>query len=351
MKLADFDFDLPEALIALRPVKPRPASRMLVACGTETEDAHVHDLPGWLRPGDMLVYNDTRVIPARLFGTRHRDSTDGPGVAKIEVTLIHRDDAARWTALARPAKRLKPGDRIRFDGDLSASVAAKGEAGEVTLEFDRSGADLDAGIATAGVMPLPPYIAQRRAADARDTQDYQTIFARRLGAVAAPTAALHFDETLLAALAVRGVLSATLTLHVGAGTFLPVKTDDLAEHKMHSEWGEITTRAADAINAARAAGGRIIAVGTTALRLLESAATADGQVAPFEGETDIFITPGYRFQVVDGLMTNFHLPHSTLFMLVSALMGRERMQSLYAHAIAGGYRFYSYGDSSLLLPE
>ena len=350
MKLADFDFDLPEALIALRPVKPRPASRMLVACGPETHDAHVHDLPGWLRPGDMLVFNDTKVIPARLFGQRHRDTADGPGVAKIEVTLIHRDDAARWTALARPAKRLKPGDRIQFGGDLSAGVATKGEAGEVALVFDRGGADLDAAIAAAGVMPLPPYIAQRRAADARDTQDYQTIFARRPGAVAAPTAALHFDATLLAALAARGVLSATLTLHVGAGTFLPVKTDNLADHRMHSEWGEITPEAADTINAARAAGGRIIAVGTTALRLLESAATPEGRVAPFTGETDIFITPGYRFRVIDGLMTNFHLPRSTLFMLVSALMGRQRMQALYAHAIAQGYRFYSYGDSSLLLP-
>jgi S-adenosylmethionine:tRNA ribosyltransferase-isomerase len=290
-----------------------------------------------------------------LFGERRRASADGSGVAKIEVTLIHRDDDARWTALARPARRLAPGDRIRFgpdiDGALAAEVAEKREAGEIALTFDRGGADLDAAIAGAGVMPLPPYIAQRRAADARDAEDYQTIFARRLGAVAAPTASLHFDQALMAALAARGVLSTRLTLHVGAGTFLPVKTENIAEHRMHAEWGEITGEAADAVNAARAAGGRIIAVGTTALRLLESAASPDGHLSPFRGDTDIFITPGYRFRVIDGLMTNFHLPRSTLFMLVSALMGRARMQALYAHAIGAGYRFYSYGDASLLLPE
>ncbi len=351
MKLSDFDFDLPETLIALRPVRPRPASRLLVARGDGTHDSHVRDLAGWLRPGDMLVFNDTRVIPARLSGERRRASADGTGLAKIEVTLIHRDGDARWTALARPAKRLTPGDRIRFGGGLSAEVASKGEAGEIVLDFDRGGADLDAAIAATGVMALPPYIARRRAADARDAQDYQTIFARRPGAVAAPTAALHFDQTLMAALAARGVLSARLTLHVGAGTFLPVKTDNIAEHRMHAEWGEITPRTAEAVNAARAAGGRIVAVGTTALRLLESAAGPGGLVAPFSGETAIFITPGYRFRAVDGLMTNFHLPRSTLFMLVSALMGRARMQALYAHAIGAGYRFYSYGDASLLLPE
>ena len=355
MKLSDFDFDLPEHLIALRPVRPRPASRLLVAQGGETHDFHVRDLAGRLRPGDMLVFNDTRVIPARLFGERRRASADGSGVAKIEVTLIHRDSAARWTALARPAKRLAPGDRIRFGGGLSAEVAEKREAGEIALDFDRGGADLDAAIAGTGVMPLPPYIAQRRAADAQDMQDYQTIFARRPGAVAAPTASLHFDEALVAELAARGVLATHLTLHVGAGTFLPVKTENIAEHRMHAEWGEITPQSAAAVNAARAAGGRIIAVGTTALRLLESAAAADGTggsvVGPFTGETDIFITPGYRFRAVDGLMTNFHLPRSTLFMLVSALMGRARMQALYAHAIDTGYRFYSYGDASLLLPE
>lgn len=349
MKLSDFDFELPEHLIALRPAKPRPTSRMLVARGAKTDDCQVRDLPGWLRPGDMLVFNDTKVIPARLFGERRREVIHGPGVAKIEVTLIRRDDASRWTALARPAKRLAPGDRVQFGGGLTAEVAEKRGAGEVTLGFDRSGADLDAAIAGAGVMPLPPYIAQRRAADAQDTQDYQTIFARRPGAVAAPTAALHFDDALMTALAVQGVLSACLTLHVGAGTFLPVKTDIVAEHRMHAEWGQIDRHTAAAINAARAAGGRIIAVGTTALRLLESAATADGMVKPFTGETAIFITPGYRFRAIDGLMTNFHLPRSTLFMLVSALMGPERMQEIYAHAVAKGYRFYSYGDSSLLL--
>jgi len=354
MKLSDFDFDLPEHLIALRPVRPRPAARLLVARGDETDDSHVRDLAGWLRPGDMLVFNDTRVIPARLFGERHRASADGSGVAKIEVTLIHRDGNARWTALARSAKRLRPGDRIHFGSDvgggLSAEVTSKGTAGEIALAFDRSGDDLDAAIAGTGVMPLPPYIAQRRAADARDTQDYQTVFAQRPGAVAAPTAALHFDQALLATLAERGVLSTRLTLHVGAGTFLPVKTENVAEHRMHAEWGEISPETAEAVNAAHAAGGRIIAVGTTSLRLLESAAGPDGKVAPFSGETDIFITPGYRFRVIDGLMTNFHLPRSTLFMLVSALMGRARMQALYAHAIGHGYRFYSYGDASLLLP-
>ncbi|MFQ5567282.1 MAG: tRNA preQ1(34) S-adenosylmethionine ribosyltransferase-isomerase QueA [Paracoccaceae bacterium] len=351
MKRSDFDFDLPEHLIALRPVRPRPAARLVVARGAETHDAHVRDLPAWLCPGDMLVFNDTRVIPARLGGERRRASADGAGLAKIEVTLIHRDGAARWTALARPAKRLRPGDRIHFDDGLTAQVAEKGDDGEIALVFDRAGADLDAAIAAAGVMPLPPYIANRRAADARDAEDYQTIFARRPGAVAAPTAALHFDRTLLAALAARGVLTARLTLHVGAGTFLPVKTETIAEHRMHAEWGEITPAAADAVNAAREAGGRIIAAGTTALRLLEAAAGAGGRVAPFRGETAIFITPGYRFGAVDGLMTNFHLPRSTLFMLVSALMGRERMLALYAHAIERGYRFYSYGDASLLLPQ
>jgi len=351
MKLSDFDFDLPERLIALRPVRPRPASRLLVARGAQTDDSHVHDLAEWLNPGDMLVFNDTRVIPARLFGERHRTSTDGTGVAKIEITLIHRDAPDRWTALARPAKRLAPGDRIGFGAALCAEVAVKGAAGEVSLVFDRSGADLDAAIAEAGVMPLPPYIAQRRPADARDIEDYQTIFARRPGAVAAPTAALHFDEALMAALSARGILSARLTLHVGPGTFLPVKVDNIADHRMHAEWGEIAPQAAEAVNGARAAGGRIIAVGTTALRLLESAADPQGRLAPFRGETDIFITPGYRFRIVDGLMTNFHLPRSTLFMLVSAFSGRETMQAAYTHAIADGYRFYSYGDACLLYPE
>lgn len=348
MSLADYDFDLPEALIALRPVRPRPASRLMVATPSDVHDRHFHQITDWLRPGDMLVFNDTRVIPARLMGERRRETPHGSGVARIEATLIRRTGPAEWQALAKPGKRLSIGDRMTFD-TLGATVTGK-EGATVTLGFDRSGPDLDTAIAEIGVMPLPPYIAQRRAADARDAEDYQTVFARRPGAVAAPTASLHFDEPLLARLAEAGVLSTTLTLHVGAGTFLPVTADDPADHRMHAEWGEITPEAARAMTEARAAGGRLIPVGTTALRLIETAARADGTLAPFLGETDIFITPGYAFRATDGLITNFHLPKSTLFMLVSALMGRDRMQALYAHAIAGGYRFYSYGDSSLLLP-
>jgi len=356
VRVADFDFHLPEDLIALRPARPRRAARLLLAEGAEglegaaTRDASVADLPGILRPGDLLAFNETRVIPARLSGLRRRDSRDGPGVAQIEATLIKREDASTWTALARPARRLRPGDVIAF-GALAAKVAELAPGGLARLSFDRAGAALDAAIAAGGAMPLPPYIAARRAADAQDFEDYQTVFAHDPGSVAAPTAALHFDETLLAALAACGVLSAKLTLHVGAGTFLPVKTDSVADHAMHAEWGAIDAGAADAINAARARGGRVIAVGTTALRLLESAADAAGRVGPWRGETAIFITPGYRFRAIDGLMTNFHLPRSTLFMLVCALMGTARMQALYAHAIAARYRFYSYGDASLLLPQ
>jgi len=330
-------------------VRPRSAARLLVANGADTHDARVTDLPGWLRPGDMLIFNDTRVIPARLSGERRRETADGSGVARIEATLIHREGADRWTALARPLRRLRVGDRIHF-GDLTAEVTARDE-GEVVLSFDRSGADLDAAIAKAGAMPLPPYIATRRPADEADLQDYQTVFAENPGAVAAPTASLHFDEALLARLEARGVQSTRVTLHVGAGTFLPVVTDRIDDHRMHAEWGEITQAAADAINAARAAGGRLIPVGTTALRLLESAADEQGRVHSFQGETDIFIRPGHRFRAADGLMTNFPLPRSTLFMLVSAFMGVERMRELYAHAIRARYRFYSYGDSSLLLPK
>lgn len=350
MKLSDFDFVLPEELIALRPVRPRRAARLLVARGAETHDSRVEDLPRWLEPGDLLVFNDTRVIPARLFGERRRKTRDGTGMVEVEVTLLERGKGGRWSALARPGRRLRPGDRLAFPGGLTANLEVKQSGGQVTLVFDRAGPALDAAIAQAGVMPLPPYIAGRRPVDARDTEDYQTIFAKRPGAVAAPTAALHFDETLMQALAARGVLTARLTLHVGAGTFLPVKTEEVSEHRMHAERGEITPAAAEAINATRAAGGRVIAVGTTALRLLESAAEEDGHVRPFRGATDIFITPGYRFRAIDGLMTNFHLPRSTLFMLVSALMGRERMLALYAHAIERRYRFYSYGDASLLIP-
>jgi S-adenosylmethionine:tRNA ribosyltransferase-isomerase len=348
MDLDSFDFSLPPDLIALRPLRPRPASRLLVAEGARTAHATVSALGDWLRPGDCLVFNDTRVIPARLFGERRRDSPHGSGIARVEVTLIRRDGADVWAALARPAKRLAPGDRVHFD-DLGAEVVSR-DAATVTLRFDRAGPDLDAAIAQVGQMPLPPYIAQRRPADAQDREDYQTVLAARDGAVAAPTAALHFDRPLLDSLTSRGVLTETLTLHVGAGTFLPVTAQQIAEHRIHAEWGELTASACAQITAARAAGGRVIAVGTTALRLLESAA-AGGTLAPFSGDTEIFISPGYSFRAVDGLMTNFHLPRSTLFMLVCALMGTARMHALYADAIAEGYRFYSYGDSSLLLPE
>lgn len=347
MQLSDFDFDLPEALIALRPARPRPASRMLVAGPEGIVDSQVCDLGRWLRPGDLLVLNDTRVIPARLSGTRARAGGAG---ARIEATLIGFDGAGHWRALARPGKRLAVGDRIVFGPELSAEVRGK-DGSEVLLEFDRAGAELEAALGAVGEMPLPPYIAARRAVDARDREDYQTVFATRPGAVAAPTASLHFDEGLLGALAARGVASTRLTLHVGAGTFLPVKVENIAEHRMHSEWGEIGAEAVEAILATRAAGGRVIPVGTTALRLLESAATGRGTLAPWRGETDIFIRPGYEFRLVDGLMTNFHLPKSTLMMLVSALMGTGRIREIYAHAIAERYRFFSYGDSSLLLPS
>lgn len=350
MRVEDFDFELPESLIALRPAQPRPSARLLVAAGDETRDATVAELPRLLRAGDILVFNDTRVIPARLTGQRVRSSPDGPGVARIEATLLRRTAPDAWQALVRPARRLRPGDVVAF-GALGATVAAKDGGGLVAFRFDRAGAALDAAIAAEGAMPLPPYIAARRAPDGRDEVDYQTVFAARDGSVAAPTAALHFDGALLAVLAARGVLSVRLTLHVGGGTFLPVKTDAIDSHLMHAEWGRIDPDAATAVNAARAAGGRVIAVGTTVLRLLETAADPDGRIAPWEGDTDIFIRPGHRFRAVDGLMTNFHLPRSTLFMLVCALMGVDRMRALYAHAIAARYRFYSYGDSSLLLPR
>ncbi|MEL6583620.1 MAG: tRNA preQ1(34) S-adenosylmethionine ribosyltransferase-isomerase QueA [Pseudomonadota bacterium] len=350
MRLSDFDFDLPEELIALRPVKPRPASRLLVARGDAMEDRRVADLPSLLRPGDCLVFNDTKVLPTRLSGERRRETSDGAGVAQIEATLIQRLDAARWTALAKPGRRLKVGDLITFGATLSAQVEEK-RGGEVDLRFNLEGEALDAAIVSVGDMPLPPYIAARRAPDAQDLEDYQTMFATRPGAVAAPTASLHFDEALYAAIEARGVQTARLTLHVGAGTFLPVTVDDVKDHKMHAEWGEISAETADTLNAVRANGGRIIPVGTTAMRLLETAAQDDGSLAPWVGETDIFITPGYRFKACDGLMTNFHLPKSTLMMLVSALMGIEQMKRVYDHAIAERYRFFSYGDSSLLLPK
>lgn len=345
MRLDEFDYHLPEELIALRPARPRPASRLLVAGPDELHDSQVARLPDWLRPGDLLVFNDTRVIPARLTGRRERAGGAG---ATIEATLIALTANGLWRALARPAKRLSPGDRIDF-GPLAAEVRAR-DGGEVLLAFDREGTAFEAALAEVGQIPLPPYIAVRRAADALDREDYQTVFAARPGAVAAPTASLHFDDDLLAALAARGVASARLTLHVGAGTFLPVKVEDIETHRMHAEWGEIGAETAEAVRATRAAGGRVIPVGTTALRLLETAA-ASGEIRPWTGETDIFIRPGFRFRATDGLMTNFHLPKSTLLMLVSALMGVERMRAVYAHAIAHRYRFFSYGDSSLLLPH
>jgi S-adenosylmethionine:tRNA ribosyltransferase-isomerase len=348
MQLSDFDFDLPEHLIATRPLRPRPAARLLHLEAGALRDAQVADLPGILRPGDRLVLNNTRVIPARLSGERLRATRDGSGRARIEVTLMSATPDGHWRVMARPLRKLAPQDRVVF-GDLGAKVVSRDDE-DAVLAFDVTGDAFDAALARVGQMPLPPYIAAKRAPDAQDHDDYQTVFARRTGAVAAPTASLHFDAELLERLAARGVALTEVTLHVGAGTFLPVKVENVATHKMHAEWGEVSAQAADEINATRAAGGRVIAVGTTALRLIESAAR-DGALHPWTGETDIFIYPGFRFQVTDGLMTNFHLPKSTLLMLVSALMGLDRMRAAYAHAIAQGYRFFSYGDASLLIPD
>ena len=345
MKLADFDFHLPDALIALRPASPRDSARLLVVNpGAPFEDLRVHDLPALLRAGDVLVVNDTRVIPARLKGVRIR----GDSRIAVEATLHRQLDEQTWAAFMRPGKKLAPHDRIIFGADLAATVREKGEGGEIVLAFDLAGSDLMAAIAAHGMMPLPPYIAAKRGEDAQDRADYQTVYAAEEGSVAAPTAGLHFTPELLARLAAAGVGLEKLTLHVGAGTFLPVKTEDLSMHKMHAEWGEIDPATANRLNAARAAGGRIICVGTTSLRLIESAADPDGTIQPFRAETAIFITPGYRFRAADGLMTNFHLPKSTLFMLVSAFAGQATMRAAYDHAIASGYRFYSYGDASLL---
>ncbi|GLS87652.1 S-adenosylmethionine:tRNA ribosyltransferase-isomerase [Cypionkella aquatica] len=343
MNLSDFDFDLPEALIATRPARPRTAARLLLAEGDSIRDLHVSDLIGIFRRGDRLVLNNTRVIPARLFGTRTR----GEAVAKVEITLLE-PQAQGWRALAKPLRKVHVGEVIRFSDQLSATVSAKSET-DLRLEFNLTGDDFDAALNAAGAMPLPPYIAAKRAADAQDNTDYQTVFARHAGAVAAPTASLHFDAELLAALAAKGVDFTEVTLHVGAGTFLPVKVEDVTTHKMHAEWGHVSAIAAAEINATKAAGGRVIPVGTTALRLIESAAVS-GQLAAWEGTTDIFIYPGYKFRVTDALMTNFHLPKSTLLMLVSALMGKARMDRIYAHAVTERYRFFSYGDASLLIP-
>ncbi|AWK85570.1 tRNA preQ1(34) S-adenosylmethionine ribosyltransferase-isomerase QueA [Azospirillum thermophilum] len=336
MKTADFDFDLPPDRIAEHPVKPRDAARLLEV-GEELRDHVVRDLPRLLQPGDLMVVNDTRVIPARLSGLR--------GEVRVEITLHKREGEREWLTFARPGKRLKPGDLIRISGDFAAEVVAK-DGMEVRLRFSASGPALMEALHRHGSMPLPPYI--RRAAGEEDKADYQTVFAAKEGAVAAPTAGLHFTPELLAALDARGVRRVPVTLHVGAGTFLPVKVEDIAEHRMHSEWGEISAETAAAVNEARASGGRIVSVGTTALRILETAGREDGTLVPFSGDTDIFITPGYRFRIVDLLMTNFHLPKSTLFMLVCAFSGMDRMRAAYAHAISSGYRFFSYGDASLL---
>ncbi len=358
MRTADFDFDLPDDHIALRPAEPRDSARLLVVRDGGLEDRIIRDLPHFLRPGDALVFNDTRVIPARLSGVRERVGPEGATLTvAIEATLHHRDAPDVWSAFMKPGKRIKAGDRIRFGaasdgacllGRLDAAVVDKGDDGLVTLRFDLAGPALDEAIRDVGVMPLPPYIAAKRAEDDRDRSDYQTMFAQWDGSVAAPTAGLHFTPALMAAIEARGVSTHAVTLHVGAGTFLPVKADDTADHKMHSEWGEVSAETADALNAVRAAGGRIVCVGTTSLRLLESATTLEGEVRPFHGDTAIFITPGYAFRAGDVLMTNFHLPKSTLFMLVSAFAGLETMRAAYAHAVKDGYRFYSYGDGSLL---
>lgn len=347
MKVSDFDFDLPAERIALHPVEPRDAARLLVVRPDQPLlDGHVTDLLTILQPGDVLVVNDTRVLPAELSGTRTR----GDLVAKVAFNLHKRVDAHTWRAFARPAKKLHVLDRLELGDDesLGAVVAGKGETGEVTLVFDLGGAELDEAIKAHGAMPLPPYIEAKRGTEERDKSDYQTVFAARDGAVAAPTAGLHFTESLLQKLADRGVTVERLTLHVGAGTFLPVKVEDTKDHQMHAEWGEIPEAVVHRILAAKAAGGRVVAVGTTSLRLLETAARKTGTLAPFIGDTDIFITPGFRFRAVDILMTNFHLPKSTLFMLVSAFAGFDTMHAAYRHAIAKQYRFYSYGDGSLL---
>ncbi len=348
MRVDDFDFKLPEELIAVRPARPRSSARLLAADARYVRDLRVLDLPSLLRPGDRLVLNDTRVIPGRLAGIRRRPGPDGTGAARIEATLIDPHPSGGWRALLKPLRKVRDGEMIEFEGGLSATVTGRDEI-SAHLVFDVEGAAFDAALERGGAMPLPPYIAGRRPADAQDLEDYQTIWAVRPGAVAAPTASLHFDAPLLAALAARGVATTHVTLHVGAGTFLPVKVDDIADHRMHAEWGEVTEAAAAEIAATRAAGGRIIPVGTTALRLIESAA-ADGEIGPFRGATDIFISPGYVFRVTDALMTNFHLPRSTLMMLVSALMGLDRVRQIYTHAIASRYRFFSYGDASLLVP-
>ncbi len=355
MRVDQFDFELPEERIALRPAEPRESAKLLLISGTDISDATVADLPSLLRAGDVLVFNDTKVIPAQLFGLRERDGN----FARVEATLHMRESASEWRAFLRPSKRARVGDLIRFGhdegacmlGQLDATVAEKTDGGEALLRFDFSGPHLDDAIRTVGHIPIPPYIAAKRSDDAHDLTDYQTIYAREEGAVAAPTAGLHFTPELFATLDAKGIERHFVTLHVGAGTFLPVKVDDTKDHKMHHEVGQISTAVAASLNKAKREGRRIIAVGTTSLRLLESAANADGTLQEWSGATDIFITPGYKFKFIDGLMTNFHLPRSTLFMLVSALGGYDTMKAAYAHAIQSSYRFYSYGDTSLILPQ
>ena len=350
MRLDDFDFDLPEHLIATRPARPRTSAKLLVADGDAITDAVVSDIRRFLRSGDRLVLNDTKVIPARLTGRRHRkgaDPTSASG-AKIEVTLLDTTASGDWRAMVKPLKKLKDGEEVLFDAGLSATCIGRAD-GLGILRFNLEGEAFDDALNAAGAMPLPPYIATRRAADAQDKEDYQTVWAKRPGAVAAPTASLHFDDALLHDLEAHGVGFPPVTLHVGAGTFLPVKVDDVTTHKMHAEWGEITENAARDIQQTKAAGGRIIPVGTTALRLIESAGRS-GTIHAWKGETDIFIYPGFQFQVTDALMTNFHLPKSTLMMLVAALMGQDRIRAIYDHAVAERYRFFSYGDASLLIP-
>ena len=342
MRVDLFDFELPPERIALRPARPRDSARLLLVEGSGFSDHQVLELPDLLHPADVLVFNDTKVIPAQLEGRR--------GDASIGATLHKREGPREWQAFLRNARRARIGDKIDFGAEVSASVVEKGSDGSALLHFHGE-EPVEVLLERAGQMPLPPYIASKRPTDEDDRSDYQTMFAREEGAVAAPTAALHFTPRLLEALDARGIGRETLTLHVGAGTFLPVKAEDTSGHKMHAEWGRIDEATADRLNAVRKSGGRLIAVGTTSLRLLESAAGEDGIIRPFDGDTAIFITPGYRFRVVDGLVTNFHLPRSTLFMLVSALMGLDVMKAAYAHAIEAGYRFYSYGDSSLLLPQ
>jgi S-adenosylmethionine:tRNA ribosyltransferase-isomerase len=348
MKLSDFDFDLPEALIATRPASPRSSARMLVAEGARIHDARVTGLTTWLKAGDRLVLNDTRVIPARLSGTRTRDSAQGRVTAAIEVTLLEPNSDGTWSGLIKSLRKVKIGEEIVFSEALAATLEGVAD-GQGHLRFNCAGDDFDAALNAAGAMPLPPYIAAKRPADARDNTDYQTVWARNAGAVAAPTASLHFDDALLGALTQIGVSFTYVTLHVGAGTFLPVKVDDISNHKMHAEWGVVSEQAAQEIAATKAAGGRVIPVGTTALRLIETAGR-EGGIAAWEGDTDIFITPGFTFNVADALMTNFHLPKSTLMMLVSALMGVQTIKDIYTHAINENYRFFSYGDASLLIP-